>query len=132
MSEPTSERTNKFYSCAIELTLDLLSGKGKPALLRHLARGVTGAGELNRAMPLSGPRMMNLLLRELERDGLVDRSVQSEVPLRVEYTLREEGRRLAEMLEAMSRFGESYATQHQIELLSDEDPGEELRSRSAS
>lgn len=131
MSEPISERTNKFYSCPIELTLDLLAGKGKPALLLHLAKGLTRVGDLNRAMPLSGPRMVKYLLRELERDGLVEHSVQSEVPPCVEYTLREEGRRLAEKLEAMSQFGEAYAARHQIELLSEEDTQVELRSQSA-
>lgn len=120
-----SEPTNRFYSCPVELTLDLLAGKGKPSLLRHLAKGVTRSGDLERSMPLTGSRMIDLLLADLVRDGLVERTVQAEIPLRVEYMLKAEGRKLAEMLEAMAHFGERYASGHQIELLTEEETAED-------
>lgn len=127
-----SEPTNKFYSCPMELTLDLLARKGKPSLLRHLSKGTASFAELNQKLPLSGKRMVNQVLRELERDGLVKKSVHFEAPVRVEYSLEEEGRRLGDILEAMSHFGRSYANDHQVDLLLSEEIADDLLSRSAS
>ena len=48
--------------------------------------------------------MLTLQLRELERDGLLARTVHAEVPPRVEYTLTEPARRLLPILESMGHW----------------------------
>jgi DNA-binding HxlR family transcriptional regulator len=45
--------------------------------------------------------MLTLTLRNLERDGLVTRTVYPEIPPRVEYQLTELGRTLTEPLDAL-------------------------------
>ncbi len=49
--------------------------------------------------------MLTLTLRELERDGLVSRTVFAEVPLRVEYALTEDSTELCGVFEAMQKWG---------------------------
>ena len=53
--------------------------------------------------------MLTLTLRNLERDGLVTRTVYPEIPPRVEYALTELGRTLTDPLDALW----NWAAEHQ-------------------
>lgn len=77
----------------------MLAGKWKPMIVWRLSNGPLRHAELRRAMPQVSQRMLTLHLRELERDGLVERRVYAEVPARVEYTLTEPARALLPALE---------------------------------
>jgi DNA-binding HxlR family transcriptional regulator len=50
--------------------------------------------DLERAIPQASQKMLTQHLRELERDGIVTRTVYPEVPPRVEYRLTDQGRGL--------------------------------------
>jgi len=60
--------------------------------------------ELLRRVPGISQRMLTLTLRNLERDGLVARSVYAEVPPRVEYELTPTGRTLIEPAMALAEW----------------------------
>ena len=49
--------------------------------------------EIESALPVSG-RLLSERLKELEKEGLVERKVYSEVPVRVEYSLTDKGQAL--------------------------------------
>lgn len=53
-----------------------------------------------------------LILRQMERDGLVHREVFPEVPPRVEYSLTETGQTLQPVIEAMKNWGTQYKAAH--------------------
>ncbi|GAA4002199.1 helix-turn-helix domain-containing protein [Allokutzneria multivorans] len=59
-----------------------------------LREGTMRFGELHRAVTGISQRMLTLTLRQLERDGLVGRTVHPSVPPKVEYALTELGRTL--------------------------------------
>jgi DNA-binding HxlR family transcriptional regulator len=52
--------------------------------------------------------MLTQTLRDLERDGLVSRTVYPEVPPHVEYALTELGRTLAEAIGALRIWAEAH------------------------
>ena len=52
-----------------------------------------------------------LILRELEADGVVRRTIYPEVPPRVEYALTELGRELVPVLEGLHAWGSAYDEQ---------------------
>ena len=52
------------------------------------------------------------LVRELERDGLVNRKVYAEVPPRVEYSLTDLGRTLEPTLRQLCDWGRTYNDEH--------------------
>jgi DNA-binding HxlR family transcriptional regulator len=53
------------------------------------------------------------VIREMERSGLLTRTVYPEVPPRVEYTLTDLGYSLKPILDAMRNWGEAYKAQKQ-------------------
>jgi len=105
----TLAANGKEYGCPIYVTLDMVGGKWKVAILWHLAEGTKRFGELKRQLGVVTQKMLTQQLRELERDGLVNRMVYAEVPPRVEYTLTEQGQSLLPVLQAMHGWGERYA-----------------------
>jgi DNA-binding HxlR family transcriptional regulator len=94
--------------CPVETTLGVIGGKWKPLILYYLIQGTRRYNQLKRMLPHVTPQMLTLQLRELERDGVVVRTVYAEVPPKVEYALTELGRSLEPILLAMLDWGERY------------------------
>ena len=66
-----------------------------------LSRGTMRFNELKRAINGVSQRMLTLTLRNLERDGLVTRTIYPEIPPRVEYSLTELGMTLKGPINAL-------------------------------
>ncbi|MEL6715830.1 MAG: winged helix-turn-helix transcriptional regulator [Planctomycetota bacterium] len=94
--------------CDVEATLSVVGGRWKPVLVCHLLDGTKRFGELRRLTPNATERMITLQLRELEADGVLERTVYAEVPPRVEYALTDFGRSLAPVLAAMQNWGAAF------------------------
>ncbi|MCP3799106.1 helix-turn-helix transcriptional regulator [Allokutzneria sp. A3M-2-11 16] len=74
--------------------LSRIGDKWTLLVIGTLRDGTMRFGELHRQVTGISQRMLTLTLRQLERDGLVSRSVHPTVPPKVEYTLTELGRTL--------------------------------------
>ncbi len=94
--------------CPVEATLEKIGGKWKGIALYHLLEGTKRYNELKRAVGNVTQRMLTKQLRELEKDGLIVRTVYPVVPPHVEYSLSEKGRTLAPILLALRDWGENY------------------------
>ena len=82
--------------------LKTFEGRWKLQILFHLFGGrVLRFSELERAIPEVSQKMLTQQLRQLESDGLVQRTVFPEVPPRVEYALTEWGQSLCPALDAL-------------------------------
>lgn len=53
-------------------------------------------------------KMLSQRLRELEAEGVVERSVVAETPVRIEYTLTEKGEDLESAIAALSRWADRW------------------------
>jgi DNA-binding HxlR family transcriptional regulator len=96
------------YNCPVEAALDVIGGKWKVLILCRLRQGVLRFGELRRLVPGVSERVLTQQLRELERDGVVRRTVYAEVPPRVEYALTAFGETLKPVLAMLYRWGETH------------------------
>lgn len=101
---------DKEFGCPMEMTLELIGGKWKALILWHLALdGTLRFGALRKLFPRVTQKMLTQQLRELERDGLVLRTVYPEVPPKVEYSLTPIGRSLMPALVALNEWGNDFA-----------------------
>jgi DNA-binding HxlR family transcriptional regulator len=74
--------------------LDLIGDKWTPIVLYCLSGGVRRFNEMQRRVPGISKKVLIQVLRSLERDGLVERTVYPVVPPKTEYRLTEDGKRL--------------------------------------
>jgi DNA-binding HxlR family transcriptional regulator len=91
-----------------DTALDVLHGKWKVHLLCNMARGVHRHGTLLTCLPGVSKKVMTDTLRALERDGLVERRIFAEVPVRVEYSLTALGWALAGPLMSLAEWGKDH------------------------
>ncbi len=91
--------------CPAEVTLRIIGGRWKVLILYQLFAGVKRFSELQRSIAGITQKMLTQQLRELERDGIVQRTVYPQVPPKVEYRLTEHGETLKPVVNAMCKWG---------------------------
>lgn len=105
---PTFTFQDRSFSCPIELCLSTIGSKWAVLILWHLREATLRYSELRRRLPGVSHKMLAQRLRELEADGLVQRTVYAVVPPKTEYNLTPEGERLLPILRAMQQWGIAY------------------------
>ncbi len=108
---PVDDECVAEFSCSVDVTLSVIGGKWKLIIYQHLANGANRYSELRRAIPRITPTVLATQLREMERDGIVSRTMHTGSPVRVQYALTDFGRSLEGVLDVMARWGERYHAQ---------------------
>ncbi len=97
------------YQCEIELTLEILSGKWKALIIWNLhLHEIIRYNEFRRLIPSITQKMLTQQLKELEKYGIVTRTVHPTVPPTVEYQLSSLGKELIPIMSAMDQWGKNY------------------------
>ncbi|HZT38539.1 MAG TPA: helix-turn-helix domain-containing protein [Bryobacteraceae bacterium] len=98
--------------CPVKTAVGALGGKWKPLIVYYLRFGTRRFSELRRLIPEATQQMLTQQLRQLERDGVVKRTVYPEVPPKVEYALTPLGRQLEPILDLLERWGKNLDAYH--------------------
>ncbi len=85
----------------VAATLSLVGDKWTVLVIMLLAEGPRRFNELKRMIGGISQRMLTFTLRDLEREGLVTRTVFPTIPPRVDYELTDLGRSLQEPVMAL-------------------------------
>lgn len=86
--------------------IQLIEGRWKLLIVFNLfGQGVLRFSELERSIPEVSQKMLVQQLRELERDGVVSRTIYPEVPPKVEYALTEWGLAMCPTLNSLLEWG---------------------------
>jgi DNA-binding HxlR family transcriptional regulator len=96
------------YNNPVELALDALGGKWKMPILFRLHQRVWRYNELRRDVGPVTHKMLTQQLRELERDGLITRTVHPVVPPHVDYAITDLGRTVIPIIEALRGWGSRF------------------------
>jgi len=91
--------------CGLDVVLRYIGGKWKPVLLFHLQFGPRRFGELKRLTVGISEKVLIQQLKALTEDGILVRHDFQEVPPRVEYSITEFGRTLAQALQPLCEWG---------------------------
>lgn len=96
---------DKEHYQALEDALYVLGGKWKISVINSIYSGNNRFREIERSIPNITTRMLSKVLKELELNKLVNRTVAADSPVSVEYTLPEHSSSLKEVLEALVGWG---------------------------
>lgn len=88
--------------------VELVGRRWTGAIIFVLLRGRTRFAGLRAAIPDITDRMLSERLRELEQEGVVERCVIPDTPVRVEYALTEKGRALATAVDALGAWAHEW------------------------
>jgi DNA-binding HxlR family transcriptional regulator len=91
--------------CPIDTFINSIKGKRKGTIILHLFQGDKRYSELLLLITDISERMLTKQLKELEADGLINRTVYPEVPPKVEYSLTDLGKAIHPALKAMFKSG---------------------------
>lgn len=99
-----TEESCRKAKLAIQDTLDVVGGKWKLVLISILRNGKMRFKELSREAEIT-PRILSKELKELEINGLVNRTVCDTRPVTVEYSLTPYCETLTDVVIAMHHWG---------------------------
>ena len=100
----TGEPCCGLYHRAVELVGRRWTG----AILLVLMDGPLRFSEVRERVPDLSDRLLSERMKELEREGIVERRVLEDVPLRVEYGLTPKGRALEPAVAALKRWAHEW------------------------
>ena len=101
--------TMRLVECPVRSALGVIGGKWKPIIAFYLLEGTKRFGQLRKLMPEATQKVITQQLREMERDGIVERKVFAQIPPRVEYSLTPYGRTLRPVMKHLCEWGKRHA-----------------------
>ena len=94
--------------CPVATTLRLIGNKWKILIIQRLFDRPYRFNELCRSIDGLSEKVLTDNLKQLERDGIITRTVYPEVPVRVEYALSEVGESMRPIIASMQAWGLGY------------------------
>jgi DNA-binding HxlR family transcriptional regulator len=107
IKENSTNNINRQYihECDLTYAVCKIGGRWKLLILDKLKGEKLRFSELRRSILGITERMLTLQLRELEKEGLVKRTVYAQVPPRVDYELTDIARELIPIWKLLSDWG---------------------------
>lgn len=97
-----------FGVCPFFTTQKILSGKWTILILHLLEGKAVRFNELQRELGTITQATLKKQLKQLEKDGLINRKVYAQIPPKVEYSLTEIGQKFHNVLNELENWGNDY------------------------
>lgn len=101
--EPLSAFCPRFHRA-----IEIIGRRWSGTIIRALLAGGTRFGEIRGTIPGLSDRLLSERLKELEAEGIVERTIEASTPVRIEYHLTEKGQALADVVAATSDWADTW------------------------
>lgn len=88
--------------------VELIGRRWTGAIIRAMLNGSKHFSELTATIPGLSDRLVSVRLKELEAEGIVERVVIPDKPVRIEYLLTDKGRALRPIVEAVDTWAHEW------------------------
>lgn len=100
---------DKFKLCPhFEAAFELLGKRWTGLIIRSLLDGSKRFSDIQEIIPDLSARMLTERFKELEKEGIITRTVYPETPVRIEYKLTEKGKDLEKSMDEIQRWAEKW------------------------
>lgn len=99
------DNDRKEENCPLVSTMSIIGGKWKIPILWYLNQSPRRYNELKRCIGGITNVMLTRALRDLENDGLVERTQYEVIPPQVEYRISDKGRAIIPAVEIIEDWG---------------------------
>lgn len=100
--EPVTDAGISAFCPYFHRAVELIGKRWSGAIVRALLAGAGRFTDLTAAIPGLSDRLLSERLKELESEGIVERTVVPSTPVRIQYRLTEKGTALASVIGAIS------------------------------
>ncbi len=101
---------NNIENCPVTATMEIIGGKWKLLIMYVISNGINRFGKMSLMLKGISKQMLTTQLRELEKDGIIERKIYAEIPPRVEYFLTPRGKSLLPIISLMKEWGQTHIT----------------------
>ena len=106
--KPESTHAEGFFCPRYHHAVELIGRRWTGAIVRAMLGGVCRFSDLTQTVPGLSDRMLSERLKELEAEGIVERQVYPDTPVRIEYHVTEKGRALASVVDSIAAWAEAW------------------------
>lgn len=97
---------HKIFYNPVEFALYFIGGTWKMPILWRIKKDAMRYSELKSTLPHISHKMLSTQLRELEKNGFINRKVYATGPPKVEYSITDKGQKIIPVIEVIREFGE--------------------------
>jgi len=100
----------KYNMCPkFEYAFELLGKRWTGLIIRTLLSGLKRFSDISEAIPNMSARMLTERFKELEKEGILIRTVYPETPVRIEYELTDKGIQLEVVMDEIQQWAEKWS-----------------------
>jgi DNA-binding HxlR family transcriptional regulator len=88
--------------------VELIGRRWTGGIIRIMLGGITRFSDITIAIPGLSDRMLSERLKELEAEGIVQRCVFADTPVRIEYLITAKGRALSTVVDSIGSWAEEW------------------------
>ncbi len=92
-----------------ESAFELLGKKWTGLIIRTLLSGQKRFSDIAESIPNMSARILTERFKELEKEGIINRKVYPETPVRIEYELTEKGHELQVVMDEIQKWAEKWS-----------------------